>query len=159
MRSRLVVRTMLAGAIIAIPGSTALGAQDSSTNIGARVGYNFEADELIVSANLVVPMTSRVDFYPSVDIYRPQKGNKIGFNGDVKIRFPKLGQFFYGGFGAGVISRTVGADSSHTEIGGNLLLGLQARIGWFHPFAEGRAVFRDKAQLQAMGGFNISRGP
>ena len=156
MRLRLVV---LFGATIAISRSTTLGAQDKSTDLGARGGYNFETDELVVSANLIVPMTSRVDFYPSVDIYRPEKGNKIGFNGDVKIRFPKLGQFFYAGLGAGVISRTIGADSSHTEFGGNLLLGLQARIGWFHPFAEGRAVFRDKSQIQAFGGFNISRGP
>ena len=159
MRSRLTARTALVGAIIAISGSTALGAQEPSTNIGARAGYNFETDELVVSANLIVPMTSRVDFYPSVDLYRPAKGNKIGFNADVRIRFPKLGRFFYGGFGGGVISRTVGADSSDTEWGGNLLAGLQARLGWFHPFAEGRAIFRDRTQLQAVGGFNISRGP
>jgi hypothetical protein len=158
MRLRLFARTVLVTGITAVAGNTALCAQDRSTNIGARAGYNFETDELVVSANLVVPMTSRVDFYPSVDIYRPERGNKIGFNTDVKIRFPKLGEFFYAGFGAGVISRTVG-DSSHTEWGGNLLLGLQARIGWLRPFAEARAMFRDAAQLQAVGGFNISRGP
>ncbi len=158
MRLQPLSRTVLVAGIIAISGTTALGAQDQSTNIGARAGYSFETDELLVSANLLVPMTSRVDFYPSVDIYRAERGAKIGFNTDVKIRFPRLGDFFYGGFGAGVISSTVG-DSSHTEWGGNLLLGLQARIGWLRPFAEGRAIFRDKTQLQAVGGFNISRGP
>jgi hypothetical protein len=157
MRLRPFARTVLVAGIIAVSRSTVVGAQDQSTNIGARAGYNFETDELVVSASLLVPMTSRVDFYPSVDIYRAERGNKIGFNTDVKIRFPRLGNFFYGGFGAGVISRTVG-DSSHTEWGGNLLLGLQAKLGWLHPFAEGRAIFRDKTQLQAVGGFNISRG-
>jgi hypothetical protein len=33
-------------------------------------------------------MTSRVEFYPSLDIYAPERGNRIGFNGDVKISFP-----------------------------------------------------------------------
>ena len=158
MRLRPLAHAVLVAGTIAVSRTTALGAQDQSTNIGARAGYNFETDELVVSGNLVVPMTSRANFYPSVDIYRAERGSKIGFNADLKILFPRLGQFFYGGFGGGVITRTVG-DSSHTEWGGNLLLGLQAKLGWLRPFAEARAMFRDKMQLQAVGGFNISRGP
>ena len=158
MRLRPFARAVRVAGIIVVSGSTALGAQDPTTNIGARAGYSFETAELVVSANLVVPMTSRVDFYPSVDIYRPERGSKIGFNADMKIHFPRVGEFFYGGLGAGAITHTSG-ESSHTEWGGNLLLGLQARIGGLRPFAEARAMFRDKTQLQAVGGFNINRGP
>jgi hypothetical protein len=158
MCKRPLAHTVLVAGIIAVSQTTASSAQDPSTGIGARAGYSFETDELVVSGNLVVPLTSRVDFYPSADIYRSERGNKIGFNTDLRIRFPKLGQYFYGGIGAGVISHTVG-DSSHTEWGGNLLLGLQAKFGWLRPFAEGRAVFRDRTQLQVVGGFNINRGP
>jgi hypothetical protein len=150
-------RAFLAVSMVAMSGATAAGAQDRSTLIGGRFGYEFESEERLFSATLTVPMTSRVGFYPSVDIYAPEKGSKIGFNGDVKIFFPKFVRFLYAGLGAGVISTTVG-DSSSTSFGANLLMGLQANFGWMRPFVEGRAVSRDKTQFQIIGGINISRG-
>jgi len=158
MRMQLLARTVLFGVVASISAGTVVGAQEPTTNVGVRGGYTFDTEEMLLSANLVVPMTSRAEFYPSVDVYAPERGSRIGFNGDFKIYFPKLGRFVYGGFGAGVISTTVG-DSSHTELGGNLLLGLEARIGWFHPYAEGRAIRRDQTHFQLFAGFNISRGP
>jgi hypothetical protein len=158
MRMQLLARTVLLGVVALVSAGTVVGAQERTTNVGARAGYTFDTEEILLSANLVVPMTSRAEFYPSVDIYAPERGSKIGFNGDFKIYFPKLGRFVYGGFGAGVISSTVG-DSSKTEFGANLLLGLEARLGWLHPFAEGRAIRRDQTHFQLIGGFNISRGP
>lgn len=158
MRTQWLARTALVGVIASVSAVRVVGAQEQTTNIGGRVGYTFDTAEMMFSANLVVPMTSRAEFYPSVDIYTPERGSKIGFNGDFKIYFPKLGRFVYGGFGAGVISITQG-DSSKTQLGANLLMGLTARLGWFNPFAEGRVIRRDQTHFQIMGGFNISRGP
>lgn len=158
MRKRVLARTVLLGVVASVSVGTVVAAQDRTTDVGGRFGYTFDTNEMLVSANLVVPMTSRAEFYPSVDIYAPERGSKIGFNGDFKIYFPRLGRFVYGGFGAGVISSTKG-DSSHTEFGANLLLGLEGRLGWLRPFAEGRAVRRDKTHYQLVGGFNISRNP
>ena len=158
MRMQWLARTALVGVIASGSVGTVVGAQERTTNIGGRVGYTFDTEEMMFSANLVVPMTSRAEFYPSVDIYTPERGSKIGFNGDFKIYFPKLGQFVYTGFGAGVVSITQG-DSSSTQFGANLLLGLTARLGWFNPFVEGRAIKRDQTHFQVFGGFNISRDP
>ena len=158
MRMGMLARTVLFGVVASGSVGTVVAAQERTTNIGGRVGYSYDAQEAVVSANLVVPMTSRADFYPSVDVYAPEKGSKIGFNGDFKFRFPKVGEFLYAGFGAGVISSTQG-DSSKTDFGANLLLGAELKIGWFRPFVEGRAVRRDNTQYQVFGGFNISRNP
>ena len=164
MRFRAVARWTSAASTFIVLGTAPAAAQDITlpherpTLIGARYGYEFESEQRIISAMLTVPMNSRVDFYPSVDIYTPEKGSRIGINGDLKISFRNRFRFFYAGLGAGVISNTVG-DSSHTEWGANLLLGGEAHFGWFRPFVEGRAVSRDKTQLQLIGGINISRGP
>jgi hypothetical protein len=158
MHMRVFARVVVVGLVALALGASAAVAQERTINIGGRFGYSHDAEEVVGSASLLVPMTTRVDFYPSVDIYAPERGSKIGFNGDVRIRFPKVGDFLYGGFGGGVISTTQG-DSSHTEFGANLLLGAELHFGWFRPFVEGRAVRREQTQFQVFGGFNISRSP
>ncbi len=148
--------TLLLGLTAGIFGGTA-GAQ-ASTHVGGRVGYNFDTREVMFSANLTVPMTSRVEFYPSLDVYAPDRGNRIGYNGDVKVMFPMTsGPQFYAGGGVGVVNRTV-ADFSDTDVGLNLLLGLESRSGWIHPFVEGKVLVHDQSQFQLIGGLNLTIG-
>lgn len=158
MRLRLLAPPLLAGAsalVLMIP-SSAHGQR--STHVGARVGYDFQAREVMLSANLTVPMASRVEFYPSLDIYTPERGNKIGFNGDVKVSFPtNPGPQFYLGGGVGVVNRTVG-DFSNTDVGANLLMGLESRSGWVHPFVEGRVLLHDRSSFNLIGGINLTLG-
>lgn len=131
----------------------------ASTHVGMRIGYNFDNEEVLLSANLTVPMTSRIEFYPSIDIYTPERGNRIGFNGDVKVMFPmSSGPSFYAGGGIGVVNRNEG-DFSNTDVGANLLFGLESRIGWIHPFAEAKVLVHDRSQFQLIGGLNLTLGP
>jgi hypothetical protein len=141
-------------AVLLGAGAGTAGAQ-ASTHVGGRIGYNFDQKEVVFSANLTVPMTSRVEFYPSLDVYTPDRGNKIGYNGDVKVMTP--GPQFYAGGGVGVVNRTV-ADFSDTDVGLNLLLGLESRSGWIHPFVEGKVLVHDQSQFQLIGGLNLTIG-
>ncbi len=151
--SRVFLGSVVAGLVMA----TSAGAQ-GSTHVGARIGYNFRTEEAILSANLTVPMTNRVEFYPSVDIYTPETGTRMGFNGDLKVLFPMSpGPQFYVGGGVGVLNRTEG-DFSNTDVGANLLMGLESRSGWIHPFAEGKVLLHDRSQFQLIGGLNLTIG-
>jgi hypothetical protein len=151
-------RTAVGGVMIMSLFAVSGGAQASS-HVGMRMGYNFTNEELMLSANLTVPMARRVEFYPSIDIYTPDRGNRIGFNGDVKVMFPMSpGPQFYVGGGLGVLSRTEG-DFSNTDLGVNLLMGLESRSGWIHPFAEGKVLLHDRSQFQLIGGLNLTLGP
>ena len=150
--------TLLPGLLVMLGVSAAAAGGQASTHVGGRVGYNFDTREVMFSANLTVPMTSRVEFYPSIDVYAPDQGNRIGYNGDVKVRFPMVpGPQFYAGGGLGVVSRTVG-DFSDTDLGANLLLGLESRSGYVHPFVEGKVLLRDNSQFQLIGGLNLTIG-
>jgi len=150
--------TLLPALVVMLGVTTAAAGAQASTHVGGRVGYNFDTREVMFSANLTVPMTSRVEFYPSIDIYAPDQGNRIGYNGDVKVSFPVTsGPRFYAGGGLGVVSRTVG-DFSHTDVGANLLLGLESRSGWVHPFVEGKVLLHDNSQFQLIGGLNLTIG-
>jgi hypothetical protein len=131
----------------------------ASGHVGMRLGYNITHEEVLLSANLTVPMARRFEFYPSIDIYTPARGNRIAFNGDVKVMFPmSSGPQFYAGGGLGIVNRNEG-DFSNTNLGVNLLFGLESRIGWMHPFAEGKVLLHDRTQVQLIGGINLTLGP
>lgn len=134
-------------------------AQDDS-EVGMRAGYNFREEEVLLSAHLLVPMTSRIFFYPSLDVYAPENGNRVGFNGDVKVALPVRipgGPQLYAGAGIGVINRNTDG-MSNSDIGANLLMGLESKIGWIHPFGEGKIMVYDKTQFQLVAGVNIRLG-
>jgi hypothetical protein len=151
-------RIAIMSAILAMVVAHGAGAQ-ASTHVGMRIGYNFDHEEVMLSANLTVPMTSRIEFYPSIDIYTPDRGNRIGFNGDVKVMFPTTsGPQLYAGGGLGIMNRNEG-NFSNTDLGVNLLFGLESRIGWIHPFAEGKVLLHDRTQFQLIGGINLTLGP
>ena len=149
--------TLLLGSLVVMLAATA-GNAGAQTKVGARVGYNFETEEVLFSTNLTVPVTSQFAFYPSLDVYTPDDGNRFGFNGDMKFSFPvSSGPQFYVGGGVGVMSRSVG-DFSSTDVGANLLFGLESRTAWVHPFVEGKILFQDESQFMLIGGLNFPIG-
>jgi hypothetical protein len=145
-----------AGVLIALAlMSSPLQAQTDS-HVGMRVGYNFRAEEAMLSAHMLVPMTSRIYFYPSLDVYTPEKGNRIGFNGDVKVALPgSPGRpQFYAGAGVGIMNRNE-EGFSNSDVGANLLMGIESVIGWIRPFAEAKFMIYDRSQFQMVAGINI----
>ena len=145
-------------ALIASALHTTPATAQSNSQVGMRVGYNFRADEPLLSTHLIVPMTSRIFFYPSLDVYAPEEGNRLGFNGDVKITLPSgtNGSYqLYAGAGLGIINRNEDG-FSNSDLGANFLMGIESRIGWIHPFAEGKLMIYDRSQFQLLAGVNIT---
>lgn len=137
---------------------TAPAAPAQSSHVGARIGYDFDAREVLLSTNLTVPVSSRVEFYPSIDIYTPDRGSRLGFNGDFKVRFPvRDGPEIYAGGGLGVINRNVD-DFHRTDVGANLIMGMESRAGNVHPFVEGRVQLHDRSTFRVIGGLNFTMG-
>ncbi|HEX9564808.1 MAG TPA: hypothetical protein VF981_12580 [Gemmatimonadaceae bacterium] len=145
-------------AVAALAFGTASIAPAQSSHLGARIGYDFDSREVLLSTNLTVPVSQRVEFYPSIDVYTPDRGSKLGFNGDFKVRFPvRSGPEMYLGGGLGVLNRSVG-DFSRTDVGANMLFGMESRIGRVHPFGEARIHLNDGTSLRLIGGLNFTLG-
>ena len=147
------------GSIIAalVISSTSAVAQ-AATHVGARLGFNTDTREAVLGLNLTVPISTRIEFYPSIDLYVPDRGNKVGFNGDVKVLLPyRSGLQLFGGGGVGIVNRNEG-DFSNTDVGINLLFGLESRVGRIHPFGEARILLHDDTQLVLLAGVNFLFG-
>ena len=137
--------------------STSAFAQ-AGTHVGARLGYNFHSDDAVLGLNLTVPISTRIEFYPSIDLYVPDSGNQVGFNGDVKVLLPlKSGPNIFGGGGIGLVNRNEGT-FSNTDVGINLLVGIESKVGWVHPFGEIRWMIYDDPQLALFAGVNFTFG-
>jgi hypothetical protein len=127
-------------------------------HLGARVGYDFQSKNPVVSVQASVPVTPVVEFYPSADIYLPNSGTMMGFNGDLKLNLPtSTGPNFYLGGGLGVLTRSRD-DVSSTDVGANAILGVESRLGWVHPFVEGRAFISEQNRASLLLGLNFTLG-
>lgn len=152
-------RAAVRAALMTVLSVSGAGAQ-ATTHVGMRIGYNFDFDEVLFGANLTVPMTSIIEFYPSLEIYAPESGNRLGFNGDVKVMLPRssaMAPQLYGGGGLGIVNVNQG-DVSKTDIGVNLLFGIESRIGWMHPYGEAKLLIYDRTQFALIGGVNVTLG-
>ncbi len=127
-------------------------------HIGVGAGYNFESRDALLAFQATLPIVSRVDFYPSIDVYFPDRGSRTGFNFDMKIRFPEAtGPDLYVGGGLGVLHRRVN-DHSNTDTGANFFFGLESRSAPIRPFIEGRALLNNNSSFQIQGGLNFTLG-
>jgi|SRR5687767_11522145 len=147
------------GSIIAalVISSTSAFAQ-AATHVGARLGFNTDTREAVLGLNLTVPISTRIEFYPSIDLYVPDRGNKVGFNGDVKVLLPlHSGPALFGGGGVALVNTNEG-DFSNTDVGINLLVGIESKVGWIHPFGEVRLLLHNATQVALIAGVNFVFG-
>ena len=163
MRFKRVIRWAVPVALLAAGAATASAqngtpAPSRRPHIAPRTGYNFDSKDMLVGVQLTAPISGRFDFYPSTDVYFPDQGSRVSFNGDVRYRVPTSENLaLYAGTGLNVTNRQVNGTSS-TDPGMNLLGGLEGRAGWVHPFLEGKVTLRDRSFFQAMTGISISLG-
>ena len=144
--------------VVALVVSSVSASAQPSTYVGPRAGYDFQTDEVILGAGFTVPISTQIEFYPSLELYLPDRGNKIGFNGDVRILLPTRASFdLYAGGGLGIVNQNLG-DVSNTDLGLNLLFGIASRVGRIHPFGEARLLVHDDTQLVLHAGVNFTLG-
>jgi hypothetical protein len=149
-------RAALAALLICATAGT-LQAQ-GRVHIGPHVTYNFDYDKAAIGGQITVPMGTYIEFYPSVDLFFPDRGSLFGANADVKFRpAPRDAGWMYLGAGLNLTHRSV-RDVSNTDAGLNLLFGLESRTGAVHPYGEFRAILGDRSTVQLAGGLNFTLG-
>ena len=139
--------------------SLATAASAQRAHLGFRLGANFDSNDVLLGAHVLVPLTDRLELYPSFDFYFPDDGTLLGFNGDLKYRFPTGSSLWiYAGGGLNLLYFSFEGESD-TDVGANLIGGFETRGNWrVHPFVEGRALIHDNSSFQLVGGINITLG-
>lgn len=119
------------------------------SHFGAHGGYNFDNDDWLIGAQLHLPLTRSIEFYPSFDYYFVNVGSLVGFNADLEFRTPGAPLYFGGGLN---VLRT----SGNSDAGFDLIGGLESRYGRTHPYLEARGLFHGNTSLQLVFGLNVT---
>jgi hypothetical protein len=123
------------------------------SHIGVHAGYNFDVEKGLIGGQLLLPIGRRVEIYPSFDYYFVDPGSLFGISGDVKFRFPTGGEsVFYAGGGVNWLRASGGA----SDTGWDLLFGLESRLGYTHPYVEGRVINHNSSAFQIAVGLNFT---
>jgi hypothetical protein len=145
-------------ALLILVASGIVRAQTNRAHIGPHVAYNFDVEEFALGAQLGLPVAQRLEFYPSFDYYFVDPGSLWAVNADLKWRIAHdRPNWLYVGGGLNIKRREVG-DVVHTDLGANLLVGVEPLRGRVHPFGEFRAILADESSVQVQIGLNITLG-
>jgi hypothetical protein len=120
--------------------------------LGVRAGDNTTYDDALLGVHLQLPIARRLDFYPSMDVYFPNTGTRLGFNADLRYRFPveSAVQPYVGG-GLNWLHRSVN-DVNNDDVGASLFGGISTQLGTAYPFMEGRVLLQDNTSFQLSAG-------
>ena len=152
-RSRLV----LASFALAVGLAHAAEGQTQRVHVGPRLSYNFDLEEFAIGAQVGIPIANRLEFYPSFDYYFVDPGSAWGLNADLKYRLATddAPYWFYLGAGLNLTGVSV-LDQDDTNLGANLLGGVETLQGRIHPFGEARLTLSDGSFFQLGIGLNIT---
>jgi hypothetical protein len=134
-----------------------VSAQEGRAHFGPRLSYNVDAEMFGVGAQLGVPVARQLEFYPSFDIFFPDRGSAWGINLDLKYRVsPAASNLLYLGGGVNMSGNKPEGGNSNTRARANLLAGIESRRGPVHPFAELRAILGSGSTVQLAAGLNFT---
>lgn len=121
----------------------------SGPQYGPHLGYNFDADALVLGAQVAWPITPRLDLYPTFDYYFVDPGSRWALNLDVRVRPPtRYGAWYLGG-GLNFLDSDAGSDTNV-----NLLTGFEGRRQRTRPYVEVKLILGENNALQLVGGFS-----
>lgn len=143
------MRRILTAVVLLVCAAGVPRAAAQRSHFGVHGGYNFDFDEGLIGAQIHIPLTPSIEFYPSFDYYLVDAGTLLGFNADLKFRTPGAPLYFGGGLN---ILHTTG----NSDTGFDLFGGFETRYGRTHPYVEGRGLFHDNSSLQVLFGINIT---
>jgi len=163
MVSRITLQVLVALAAAALVATPAAAQRRSRTataaierpSYGAHLGYNFDAKDLLLGAQLTYPITPRLALYPTFDYYFQSGGSLWALNGDVKFHPPTRAGYFYFGGGLNIMHASAGG-ASNTDTNLNLLAGLEGRR-WRNPvpYAEAKLILGNgNSEFQIAGGLS-----
>jgi len=154
-------RAALATVLLAFAAAS-YGEAQGRSHLGAHVGINTDFEDFYLGAHGTFFLSRSLELYPSFDVYFPDDGTRLGFNGDFKFLIPTKNSFgFYAGPGLGILYRSFGDDDQDddTSVGLNLFGGVESRRGQVHPFLEVRTLVHDDTSFQLAFGLNFTLGP
>jgi hypothetical protein len=121
----------------------------SRPSYGAHIGYNFDADAVLLGAQVSWPMSPQLELYPSFDYYFVSPGSLWALNFDLKYRPPTRYGAWYVGGGLNLLGGTGGSDTNL-----NLLTGFEGRRGRTRPYVEARFIVGNGSTFQIAGGLS-----
>ena len=121
----------------------------SRPSYGAHIGYNFDADAVLLGAQVSWPMSPQLELYPSFDYYFVSPGSLWALNFDLKYRPPTRYGAWYVGGGLNLLGGTGGSDTNL-----NLLTGFEGRRGRTRPYVEARFILGNGSTFQIAGGLS-----
>lgn len=137
--------------VSATAGTAQAQTQTHKMHLGPRLSYQFDAEEIGLGAQFSLPISSNLEFYPSLDVFFTDP-SLWSFNLDLKWRVaPASVSWLY--LGAGLNIMDGGGDS---QAGLNLFGGVQSLKGRIHPFAEMRFTVNDNSTAQLAAGLNFT---
>lgn len=128
-------------------------ARAQRAHIGPHAGYDFDRNVGLVGGQMSLPLSRYIELYPSVDVYLLNTGTLVGFNGDLKLRLqPGQPLQLYVGGGLNALRPQTGG----TDTGWDMLGGVETRLGYSHPYIEGKVLQHNGSTFQLMAGINIT---
>ena len=116
---------------------------------GGHIGYSFDTDDMLLGAQLSLPVATQLDFYPSFDYYFVDGSSSIwALNFDLKFRPQTRYRIWYLGGGLNLLH------SGGTDTHLNLLTGLEDRHGTMRPYIEAKFILGDNTLFQLVGGIS-----
>jgi hypothetical protein len=152
---RLVVVAVMALAAARLDGQRrGASAPIDPVRVGPHLGYNFDADALVLGLQATVPLTGQVELYPTFDYYSVSPGSLWALNIDLKIRPRTPRRAVYVGGGLDFLhSSGVGGASEDVELG--LIGGWEVRGSAVAPYVEGRLLLGHGSAFQVAGGISF----
>ena len=119
--------------------------------VGARVGYDFDANHLFLGGQFEFPVARRLRLVPSLEVYPGVSGTPYRANIDLKVHPATRYGFFYFGGGLAILHA-----SGNSNTGVNGFAGWEGRrLRPFRPFLEGKFVFANNTSFNLLGGLNF----
>ncbi len=129
----------------------AAGGGPPPPTVGARIGYDFDANELFLGGQFEFPVARRLRLVPSLELYPGVTGTPYRANIDLKIHPPTRYGFFYFGGGLAILHA-----AGNSDTGVNGFAGWEGRrLRPFRPFLEGKLVFANNTSFNLLGGINF----
>ena len=151
----LFVMTLVLCAAVRLDGQRRAGATPlDPARVGPHLGYNFDAQALDLGLQATLPLTPRVELYPSFDYYAVSPASLWALNLDVKIRPRTPRRALYVGGGLDYLhSSNAGAASG--DVNFSVIGGWEVLRSPVAPYAEGRLLLGHGSAFQVAGGISF----
>lgn len=122
-------------------------------HLGLHAGYDTDVENAVLGGQALVPISSTLSFYPSLDYHFVDAGSRVGINLDLRLHNPLAASPWYAGGGLNLMRSSI-TGASETDAGANIFAGFEGRLGPTHPYVEVRGLLRERSSVMLVAGLN-----